>query len=115
MLLCCFCLVFPYKKYNTGYHLRICLPLYNCFLPLQFSLSVLNVSGNNLTEVSELAVLSRMTQFFAANNKFDQLYDLSCAVRSWPAISRLELSGNPFCHKKKYRDKVILMSKRLGL
>ena len=81
----------------------------------QLSLSILNISGNNLTEVSELAVLSKMTQFFAANNKFDQLYDLSCAVRSWPAISRLELSGNPFCHKKKYRDKVILMSKRLGL
>jgi len=80
---------------------------------LSHSLSILNVSGNNLTEISELAVLSKLTQFFAANNQFHHLYDLSCAVRSWTSISRLELSGNPFCQSKKYRDKVILMSKRL--
>ena len=81
----------------------------------QRSLSVLNVSGNNLSEISELACLSKMTQFFASNNNLDELYDLSCAVRSWPALSKLELSANPFCHKKKYRDKVILMSRRLGM
>ena len=65
-------------------------------------------------EISELSSLTRMTQLFAANNNLNDLYDLSCAVRSWPALSKLELSGNPFCHKKKYRDKVILMSRRLG-
>lgn len=80
----------------------------------QHSLSVLNVSGNNLAEIAELSGLTKMTQFFAANNCLDDFYDLSCSVRSWPALSKLELSGNPFCHKKKYRDKVILMSKRLG-
>ena len=81
---------------------------------LQGSLSVLNVAGNNLTEISELAVLSKVTQFFASNNDLSSMYDLSCAVRSWPSLSKLELQGNPFCGKKKYRDKIIVMSKRLG-
>eukprot|EP00112_Aurelia_sp_Birch-Aquarium-sp1_P020126 Seg5113.1 transcript_id=Seg5113.1/GoldUCD/mRNA.D3Y31 product="Protein phosphatase 1 regulatory subunit 42" protein_id=Seg5113.1/GoldUCD/D3Y31 len=80
---------------------------------LSGSLSVLNVAGNNLTEISELAVLSKMTQFFASNNDLSSMYDLSCAVRSWPSLSKLELQGNPFCGKKKYRDKIIVMSKRL--
>ncbi|XP_065062535.1 protein phosphatase 1 regulatory subunit 42-like [Rhopilema esculentum] len=80
---------------------------------LSKSLTVLNVSGNNLTEVSELSPLGRITQFFASHNNLTDLYDLSCAVRSWPTLSKLELTGNPFCHKKKYRDKIILMSRRL--
>eukprot|EP00493_Phyllostaurus_siculus_P024200 UN24537 len=63
------------------------------------SLCVLNISGNNLTEVSELAVLSRITQFIATNNNIEDLYDLSCAVRAWPSLCKIELNGNPCCQK----------------
>eukprot|EP00794_Sanderia_malayensis_P004865 gene4865-5504_t len=76
-------------------------------------LRVLNISGNYISDVSELSVLVHITQFYASHNHISDFYDLSCAVRAWPSLSKLELSGNPCCHKKKYRDKITLMSRRL--
>lgn len=81
---------------------------------LQKSLCVLNVSCNYIEDVAELSVLGKMTQFYASNNSISGMYDLSCAVRAWPSLSKLELNGNPCCTRKKYRDKIILMSRRLG-
>jgi hypothetical protein len=36
------------------------------------------------------------------------------ALSIWPAIIKLDLTGNPVCEKKKYRDRVFVMSKTLG-
>ena len=36
------------------------------------------------------------------------------ALNIWPAIIKLDLTGNPICERKKYRDRVFVMSKSLG-
>ena len=35
-------------------------------------------------------------------------------LAAWPSVWRLEMTGNTLCHKKKYRDRVIVMSRSLG-
>ncbi len=37
------------------------------------------------------------------------------ALSIWHAIIKLDLTGNPVCEKKKYRDRVFVMSKTLGI
>ena len=40
--------------------------------------------------------------------------ELSRVLAAWPSVWRLEMTGNTLCHKKKYRDRVIVMSRSLG-
>ena len=77
-------------------------------------LQVLNVSGNNLDDISELGILRNIMQFVASDNKLRDMRALSALIGSWPKIWRLELVGNPVCNKAKYRDRVIVMNSKLG-
>ncbi|KAK3706343.1 hypothetical protein QZH41_018676, partial [Actinostola sp. cb2023] len=77
------------------------------------SLSVLNISENNIDSIMELKGLKNMTQFFVENNHLYDMKEMSRALTCWPSLWRLEMSGNPFCVKKKYRDRVIVMSSSL--
>uniref|UniRef100_A0A3B3S8M4 Protein phosphatase 1, regulatory subunit 42 n=1 Tax=Paramormyrops kingsleyae TaxID=1676925 RepID=A0A3B3S8M4_9TELE len=83
------------------------------FMPsslLAESLNVLNISNNNIDEIQDLAVLKRLKQLFAANN---QLQDLEDVFSQWQELCRMDLSGNPVCHKPKYWDTVITVCRRL--
>lgn len=42
------------------------------------------------------------------------LKELSRVLAAWPSVWRLEMTGNTLCHKKKYRDRVLVMSRSLG-
>ncbi|XP_061418567.1 protein phosphatase 1 regulatory subunit 42 isoform X1 [Lethenteron reissneri] len=86
-----------------------------CLSTLAGSLCVLNVSGNGLEELQELTCLSHMMQFMACENQLTDLQDLADVLTCWPKLWRLELSGNPFCQKPKYRDRVIMMSASLDI
>ncbi|PFX27342.1 protein phosphatase 1 regulatory subunit 42-like [Stylophora pistillata] len=80
---------------------------------LSKSLCVLNISENNMDSVEELRCLKNMTQFFTENNCLSDMKEFSRVLVSWPSLWRLELTGNPICNKKKYRDRVIVMSRSL--
>lgn len=77
------------------------------------SLCVLNISENNIDSIEDLKCLTNMTQFFTENNCLSDMKELSRVLGAWPSLWRLELTGNPLCHKKKYRDRVIVMSQSL--
>ncbi|XP_068090917.1 protein phosphatase 1 regulatory subunit 42 isoform X1 [Hyperolius riggenbachi] len=79
------------------------------------SLSVLNISNNNIDELKELAVLENMTQLVAMDNHLTDIKDLEFVLSKWPKLWRMDLSGNPVCQTPKYRDKVIVISKTLGI
>ncbi|CAH3194786.1 unnamed protein product, partial [Porites evermanni] len=77
------------------------------------SLCVLNISENNIDSIEELKCLTNMTQFFTENNCLSDMKELSRVLAAWPSVWRLEMAGNTLCHKKKYRDRVIVMSRSL--
>ncbi|KAM5157601.1 protein phosphatase 1 regulatory subunit 42 [Mantella aurantiaca] len=79
------------------------------------SLSVLNISNNNIDELKELAVLENLTQVVAMNNLLTDIKDLEFVLRKWPKLWRLDLSGNPICQQPKYRDQVIVISQTLDI
>lgn len=78
-------------------------------------MSVLNISGNNLDETSDLRVLRRLNHLMIEDNELEDWAELSETLFQWKALNKLEISGNPICHHKKYRDKLIIMSKSLGM
>ncbi|XP_029190871.2 protein phosphatase 1 regulatory subunit 42-like [Acropora muricata] len=80
---------------------------------LSKSLCVLNISENNIDSMEELKCLKSMTQFYSENNCLTDMKELSKVLAVWSSLRRLELTGNPLCNKKKYRDRVIVMSKSM--
>ncbi|EDO47417.1 predicted protein, partial [Nematostella vectensis] len=76
-------------------------------------LCVLNISENNIDSIDELQCLTNMTQFFTEHNLLADMKELSRVMAAWPYLWRLEVSGNPLCQKKKYRDRIIVMSNSL--
>ncbi|XP_025109809.1 protein phosphatase 1 regulatory subunit 42-like isoform X2 [Pomacea canaliculata] len=79
------------------------------------SLEVLNVSGNKLESLRDLEVLQGLTQLYASDNLLNDIKELSQLLPFWTKLWRLELVGNPLCHKSKYKDKIIIMGKNLGM
>ncbi|XP_020668651.1 protein phosphatase 1 regulatory subunit 42 [Pogona vitticeps] len=77
------------------------------------SLSVLNISNNNIDELSDLAILENISHLIAVDNQLHHIKDLEFVLGVWTKIYKIELNGNPVCHKPKYRDRVILQSKSL--
>lgn len=76
---------------------------------------MLNVSGNNLNSISDLECLILMQQFNAGDNQLSDMKELAHIFEQWNRLWRLDMMGNPLCHKAKYRDRVIVMAKHLGL
>uniref|UniRef100_A0A8C8YBK2 Protein phosphatase 1 regulatory subunit 42 n=1 Tax=Prolemur simus TaxID=1328070 RepID=A0A8C8YBK2_PROSS len=64
------------------------------------SLSVLNISNNNIDDIRDLEVLENLNQ---------KINFISQLMKLW----KMDLNGNPVCLKPKYRDKLILVSKSL--
>ncbi|XP_067949897.1 protein phosphatase 1 regulatory subunit 42-like isoform X2 [Watersipora subatra] len=79
------------------------------------SIRVLNVSGNNLDSVKEFSVIRDLHQFIASDNNLGNLKELASVLSQWRRLVRLDLEGNPFCLKSKYRDRVIVMSNSLDI
>ncbi|XP_060072630.1 protein phosphatase 1 regulatory subunit 42-like [Ylistrum balloti] len=80
---------------------------------IAMSLQVLNVSGNGLDSVLDMIGLRNISQFMANDNELSDMKDLAHNFSNWPTLWRLELMGNPVCHKAKYRDRIIVMAKTL--
>ncbi|KAL8572246.1 hypothetical protein ACOMHN_022483 [Nucella lapillus] len=78
-------------------------------------LEVLNVSGNNLESLSDLHDLRGLTQLFAADNQLTDMQELSLLLAAWSRLWRLDLVGNPLCHKPKYKDRIIVMCRKLEM
>ncbi|XP_022089468.1 protein phosphatase 1 regulatory subunit 42-like [Acanthaster planci] len=82
---------------------------------LSICLQVLNVSGNNLDDITDLRLLQKLSQFLCSDNKLRDLKTLGSVLSCWPHLWRLELAGNPLSQKAKYRDRVIVMSGTLAV
>ncbi|POI28557.1 hypothetical protein CIB84_007693, partial [Bambusicola thoracicus] len=77
------------------------------------SLSVLNISNNNIDELEELAVLENLSHLKAADNQLQHMKDLEVVLNKWTKLCSMDLTGNPICHKPKYRDRIVVQSQTL--
>ncbi|NXX54113.1 PPR42 phosphatase, partial [Scopus umbretta] len=77
------------------------------------SLSVLNISNNNIDELEELAVLENLSYLIAVDNQLQHMKDLEVVLNKWAKLRRMDLTGNPICHKPKYRDRIVVQSRTL--
>lgn len=77
------------------------------------SLKVLNISGNNLDSIRDLECLTQMSHFISIDNHLNDMKELAHVLGQWYFLNRLDLMGNPLCHKAKYRDRIIVMAKQL--
>ncbi|KAB5533275.1 hypothetical protein PHYPO_G00129920 [Pangasianodon hypophthalmus] len=80
---------------------------------LSESLCVLNINNNNIDEIQDLAVLNKLTHLYAADNQLEDIQELETVFSQWPQLHRMDLRGNPVCHKPKYRDRLITVCKML--
>ncbi|XP_046850156.1 protein phosphatase 1 regulatory subunit 42-like [Xenia sp. Carnegie-2017] len=76
-------------------------------------LNVMNISGNNIDNLDDLHSLSSIIQLNAQDNNITSTKGLMKSLNNWPSLIKLDLTGNPVCEKKKYRDRVFVMSKTL--
>ncbi|KAJ7411974.1 hypothetical protein WISP_99740 [Willisornis vidua] len=77
------------------------------------SLSVLNISNNNIDELEELAVLENLSYLKAVDNRLQHMKDLKVVLNKWKKLRRMDLTGNPICQKPKYRDRIVVQSQTL--
>ncbi|NXI19424.1 PPR42 phosphatase, partial [Irena cyanogastra] len=77
------------------------------------SLSVLNISNNNIDELEELAVLENLSYLKAVDNQLKHMKDLEVVLKKWTKLRRIDLTGNPICQKPKYKDRIIVQSQTL--
>ncbi|XP_040023508.2 protein phosphatase 1 regulatory subunit 42 isoform X2 [Gasterosteus aculeatus] len=71
------------------------------------SLCVLNINNNNIDEIRDLSVLKELQHFSAADNRLYNMEELEDVFCHWPQLLQMDLSGNPVCKSKKYRDRLI--------
>ncbi|XP_055968755.1 protein phosphatase 1 regulatory subunit 42 [Sorex fumeus] len=77
------------------------------------SLSVLNISNNNIDDIKDLEILENLSQLIAVDNQLQHVKDLEILLEKLVKMWKLDLKGNPVCIKQKYRDRLILVSKSL--
>ncbi|KAL6097882.1 ppp1r42 [Pungitius sinensis] len=82
-------------------------------LSLAESLCVLNINNNNIDEIRDLSVLKELQHFYAADNRLYDMEELEDVFYHWPRLLQMDLSGNPVCKKKKYRDRLITAVRNL--
>ncbi|XP_078318376.1 protein phosphatase 1 regulatory subunit 42-like isoform X8 [Crassostrea virginica] len=79
------------------------------------SLQVLNIAGNNLDSIKDIECLRNLYQLHANDNLLTDMKELAHVIGGMFRLWRLDLMGNPLCHKAKYRDRVIVMAKNLDV
>ncbi|KAK7879054.1 hypothetical protein WMY93_030807 [Mugilogobius chulae] len=76
-------------------------------------LCVLNISNNNIDDLRDLAPLKELQHFSATDNMLDNIMELEDVLSNWPNLVQMDLSGNPVSKKHKYRDRLIIVCKKL--
>ncbi|XP_055459296.1 protein phosphatase 1 regulatory subunit 42 isoform X1 [Psammomys obesus] len=77
------------------------------------SLSILNISNNNIDDIRDLEMLENLNHLIAIDNQLVHVKDLEFLLKKLMKLWKMDLKGNPVCLKPKYRDKLILTSKSL--
>uniref|UniRef100_A0AAV2L6Z9 Protein phosphatase 1 regulatory subunit 42 n=1 Tax=Knipowitschia caucasica TaxID=637954 RepID=A0AAV2L6Z9_KNICA len=83
------------------------------FRALSASLCVLNINNNNIDDLRDLEALKELQQFSATDNRLENILKLEDVVSNWPNLVKMDLSGNPVCKQQKYKDRLIIVCRKL--
>lgn len=79
------------------------------------TLKVLNISGLELTKLSDLQLLKQLRELNACNNQFENAGDLALCLEQMPYLTIVNLKGCPAQkNDRHYRDKIITSCRVLG-
>ncbi len=81
-----------------------------CLINLKKKLQILNISGNNLDTLNDIEPLTNLAELYASNNNLNDMKEMSTLLKYWFRLRKLELNGNPFCSKNKYRERIIVQA-----
>lgn len=84
-----------------------------CFLALARTLEVLNVAGNRLDDLSDLANLRSLVTLNLSDNFIRSFRQLSKVLKCNEQLERLAIAGNPISHTKRIRERVIVLCSKL--
>ena len=79
------------------------------------SLTILNISGDNLDTLTEIGSLINLEDLNASNNKLTDMKEISILLKCWPKLYKLNLTGNPICSKNKYRERIIVQAPNIEI
>ncbi|XP_053414619.1 LOW QUALITY PROTEIN: protein phosphatase 1 regulatory subunit 42 [Nycticebus coucang] len=77
------------------------------------SLTILNISNNNIDDIRDLELLENLSELIAVDNQLLHVKDLEYLLNKLIKLWKMDLNGNPVCLKPKYRDRLIVVSKSL--
>jgi len=80
---------------------------------LSQTLTVLNVAGNRLEDLRDIAGLRRLGALNISSNFVRNLKELKRLLETNRGLQRLWVGDNPLCHTKRFRDNIIVMSNSL--
>eukprot|EP00038_Savillea_parva_P010612 m.191485 g.191485 ORF g.191485 m.191485 type:complete len:333 (-) comp18357_c0_seq1:39-1037(-) len=78
-----------------------------CFLGLSTSLRILNVSGNRLDDLSDIANLKTLVHLNASHNFIRSFRQLAKVLQSNAHLQRLTITGNPLSHTTRIRERIL--------
>ncbi|XP_054281720.1 protein phosphatase 1 regulatory subunit 42-like [Macrosteles quadrilineatus] len=70
-------------------------------------LRILDISGNNISSISDLKELKAIEKLNASNNLLRDLPAVCSVICQWPRILNIDFRGNEIVRIPKYRDKII--------
>jgi len=101
----------------------------DCYAPSYLKIDILNVHINTWIVSLKLFLCAAFgpgwtnhvtIEFYSGGGKIIsvlvlyQLQDLEVVLNKWTKLRRMDLTGNPLCHKPKYRDRIVVQSRTLG-
>jgi hypothetical protein len=63
-----------------------------------------------LDTLNDIEPLTNLAELYASNNNLNDMKEMSTLLKYWFRLRKLELNGNPFCSKNKYRERIIVQA-----
>lgn len=82
---------------------------------IKMCLAVLNIAGNRLDDLSDIAQIQSLSQLNLSDNFVRNMKEIAGVLQNSARISELRISGNPICHLPKYRENIIVTAPELKL
>ncbi|OQV20834.1 putative Protein phosphatase 1 regulatory subunit 42 [Hypsibius exemplaris] len=77
---------------------------------LSHSLTFLDIAGNEMSDMSNIRALRRLTHLRAARNQFDDIMSILPVLQNLPQLLEADFSGNPVCKTLRYREMILIAS-----
>eukprot|EP00040_Diaphanoeca_grandis_P014988 m.76181 g.76181 ORF g.76181 m.76181 type:complete len:307 (+) comp24869_c0_seq2:184-1104(+) len=86
-----------------------------CTIGIKHCLTVLNIAGNRVDDLGDLAQLKALSTLNLSDNFVRSIKEIINVMKNNSKLIELRISGNPICHLPKYRENIIVSSPELRI